>query len=253
MEKYTLHRGKNFEWTCIDSESGLVITFREGMFNDTQNINIDNLRGVDSPLAIPHLLTSMTDWLVQNYPCITECNAVERADALRALMVEEYWKVLVDLLNGHVLDSQDDDNSLLAVLDDADDSVYDRWEVDRDEMTYCADNLTAAEAHEVFAIVDAYWQMQATYDIDLREWARDLLWWPAFLPQERREPQDAEAFGRELRETRQSLDITLQELARRSGVDAGLISKIENGKVNPTLQNLLKIANAMGTDLVFEA
>lgn len=253
MEKYTLQRGKNFEWTCTDNESGLVITFREGMFNDTQNINIDNLKGIDSPMAIPSLLTGMTDWLAQNYACIVECNAVERGDAIRALMVEEYWKVLVTILNGHLLTNEDDDQALMAELEDADDSVFEQWEVDRDEMIYCADSLGPMEAHEVFAIVDAFWQMEAAHDIDLREWARDLLWWPAFLPQERREPQDAEAFGRELRETRQSLDITLQELAKRSGVDTGLISKIENGKANPTLQNLLKLANAMGTDLVFEA
>ena len=253
MAKYTLQRGKNFEWSCTDNESGLVISFREGMFNDTQNINIDNLKGIDSPMAIPRLLTGMTDWLAQNFPCIVECNAVERGDAIRALMVEEYWKVLVTILNGHLLTNEDDDQALMAVLEDADDSVFDQWEVDRDEMIYCADSLGAMEAHEVFAIVDAFWQMQQEHDIDLREWARDLLWWPAFLPQERREPQDAEAFGRELRETRQSLDITLQELAHRSGVDCGLISKIENGKVNPTLQNLLKLGNAMGVDLVFEA
>lgn len=253
MAKYTLQRGKNFMWSCTDNESGLVITFREGMFNDTQNINIDNLKGIDSPMQIPSLLTGMTDWMAQNYPCIVECNAVERGDAIRALMVEEYWKLLADLLNGHMLTDADDDQILIAELEDADDSLFVKWGVDRDEMIYCADQLGAMEAHEVFAIVDAYWQMQAAHNIDVDEWARDLLWWPAFLPQERREPQDAEAFGRELRETRQSLDITLQELARRSGVDCGLISKIENGKVNPTLQNLLKLGNAMGVDLVFEA
>lgn len=253
MEKYTLQRSKNFMWSCTDNESGLVITFREGMFNDTQNINIDNLKGIESPMAIPSLLTGMTDWLAQNYPCITECNAVERGGAIRVLMVEEYWKVLADLLDGHMLDSLDDNQSLMAELEDGGEAIFEKWDVDRDEMIYCADQLGALEAYEVFAIVDAFWQMENEYDIDVDTWARDLLWWPAFLPQDRREPQDAEAFGRELKETRQALDITLQELAKRSGVDAGLISKIENGKVNPTLQNILKIANAMGCDLVFEA
>lgn len=253
MAQYTLTRGKNFMWTCTDNESGLEISFREGMFNDTQNINIDNLKGIDSPVAIPRLLTGMADWLAQEYPCIVECNAVERGDAIRALMVEEYWKLLADLLNGHMLTEHDDDQLLVEELEDAEDGIFDKWEIDRDEMIYCADNLGAMEAHEVFAIVDAFWQMQDEHHIDIDEWARDLLWWPAFLPQERRETQSVEDFGRELRETRQALDITLQELAHRSGVDAGLISKIENGKVNPTLQNLLKLANAMGTDLCFEA
>ena len=253
MAKYTLQRGKNFMWSCTDNESGLVITFREGMFNDTQNINIDNLRGIDSPMAIPSLLTGMTDWLAQNFPCIVECNAVERGDAIRALYREEYWKLLADILNGHMVTPEDDIEGLIAEMEDTPDATFEKWEVDRNELFYCVDHLHDIHAQEIFRIVDAFWQMQQEHDIDLREWARDLLWWPAFLPQERREPQDAEAFGRELRETRQSLDITLQELARRSGVDTGLISKIENGKVNPTLQNLLKLGNAMGVDLVFEA
>lgn len=253
MTKYTLQRSKNFMWSCTDNESGLVITFREGMFNDTQNINIDNLKGIDSPMQIPSLLTGMADWLAQNYPCIAECNAVERGNAIRALYREEYWKLLADLLNGHMLADEDDDQALISELEDAEEAYFDKWEVDRDEMLYLADQLPALEAHEVFAVVDAFWQMQQEYDIDLSDWARDLLWWPAFLPQDRREPQSVEEFGKELKETRQALDITLQELSKRSGVDAGLISKIENGKVNPTLQNLLKIANAMGCDLVFEA
>lgn len=253
MEKYKLTRGKNFMWSCTDNESGLVITFREGMFNDTQNINIDNLQGIDSPLAIPRLLTGMADWLAENYPCIVDCNAVERGDAIRTLAVEEYWKLLADILNGHMLSDEDDDHALTAELQDTDESIFDKWGVDPDEMLYCADHLSAMEAHEVFRIVDAFWQMQQEHHIDLNEWARDLLWWPAFLPQERREPQDAAAFGQELKETRQAVGITLQELSQRSGVDTGLISKIENGNANPTLQNLLKLANAMGTDLCFEA
>ena len=253
MERYTLQRGKNFMWTCKDSESGLEISFREGMFNDTQNINIENLKGIDSPLEIPRLLTGMTDWLAINHACIVTCNVVERGDAIRALSDESYWRLLVDLLNGHILTSDDDADALVAMLYDADFSLFQNWNVDHAAIISCVESLLDEEAYEVFSVVDAFWQMQDLFDINLDEWVRDILWWPAFIPQERREPQDAEAFGKELKETRQSLGVSLQLLSERSGVDSALISKIENGKANPTLQNLLKLANAMGTDLTFEA
>lgn len=253
MERYTLHRGKNFMWTCKDAESGLEISFREGMFNDTQNINIEHLKGVDNPMQIPHLLTGMTDWITLHFECIVNCNAIDRGDAIRVLANESYWRLFVDLLNGHMVTSEDDADSLISEIEDADYILFKKWGVDREGLINGVDFLSDEEAHEVFRVVDAFWQMQSMFNINIDEWVRDLLWWPAFIPQERREPQSIESFGKELKETRQALDISLQELARRSGVDFGLISKIENGKANPTLQNLLKLANAMGTDLTFEA
>lgn len=255
MEKYTLQPGKNLLWTCTDNESGLVITFREGLFNDSQIINIDNLKGVDSPMAIPRLLTGMTDWLAENHRNIIECNIEARCSAIYALNSEEFWKLLAELLNGHIVTDEDGRKELGAAVEDAEPQLFEKWGVDREELLYRIGGLVDCEAYEVFCLCRAFWEYHTDewMQTGIDEWTRDLLWWSAFLPQERREPQSAEDFGRELHYTRQSLDITLQELSQRSGVDAGLISKIENGKVNPTLQNLLKISNAMGCDIVFES
>lgn len=252
MERYTLLRGQNLFWTCRDNESGLEISFLEGMFNDTQRINADNLHGIESPLQVPRLLTGMADWLAENYRCLVECNEDARAFAIRHLNVEAYWILMADLLNGHVLTDSDNNTALRAVMEDADESIYEKYELDPDTAIEVVSYLSADEAHEVFRIVDTFWRMQEEFSIDARAWARDVTWWPAFIPQdEDREPQTVEDFGRELCETRKDMEISLQELSHRSGVDIGLISKIENGKANPTLQNLLKIANAMGLSLFF--
>lgn len=253
MERYTLHRGKNFMWTCKDALSGMEISFREGMFNETQNINIDHIKGIDNPLQMPSLLTGMSDWLSLHYDCILSCHIVERGDAIRTLSNESYWKLLCDILNGHIVTSQDDADALCAAVVDAEFPIYKKWEVEREELADCLERLLDKEAYEVFRIVDAFWQMQGDFNIDIDTWARDLLWWPAFIPQERREPQSVESFGQELNDARQAVGLSITELSNRSGVDFGLISKIENGKANPTLQTLLKLANAMGTDLTFEA
>ena len=41
------------------------------------------------------------------------------------------------------------------------------------------------------------------------------------------------AIGREVREFRRKLDMTVAELARQAGLSAGMLSKIENGMTSP--------------------
>lgn len=55
--------------------------------------------------------------------------------------------------------------------------------------------------------------------------------------------------GRQLKLARQKRDLTLQQVARRTGVSAGLISKIENLRATPSLPVLLKIMQTLSIDL----
>lgn len=55
--------------------------------------------------------------------------------------------------------------------------------------------------------------------------------------------------GRQLKLARQKRDLTLQQVARRTGVSAGLISKIENLRTTPSLPVLLKIMQTLNIDL----
>lgn len=55
--------------------------------------------------------------------------------------------------------------------------------------------------------------------------------------------------GRQLKLARQKRDLTLQQVARRTGVSAGLISKIENLRTTPSLPVLLKIMQTLSIDL----
>ena len=50
--------------------------------------------------------------------------------------------------------------------------------------------------------------------------------------------------GQRLRALRQEKGLTLQEVARRSGISMSTISKIENDRVSPTFASLLKLAEA---------
>ncbi len=55
--------------------------------------------------------------------------------------------------------------------------------------------------------------------------------------------------GKKVATVRESLGITLEELAERSGCDVALIRRIEAGELVPSLAPLIKIARALGVRL----
>ena len=53
------------------------------------------------------------------------------------------------------------------------------------------------------------------------------------------------AIGRQVRQFRQQLDMTLAELAKVTGLSPGMMSKIENGMTSPSLATLTALAGAL--------
>ena len=64
-------------------------------------------------------------------------------------------------------------------------------------------------------------------------------------------PQGMDGLGARLRALRQARDLTLQQLAALSGVPSSTISKIENGRLQPSLVNAIHLAMALGENLGF--
>ncbi|MFE7624900.1 helix-turn-helix domain-containing protein [Streptomyces sp. NPDC057509] len=58
-----------------------------------------------------------------------------------------------------------------------------------------------------------------------------------------------EDVGRRLRALRHDMDVSLSELARRSGVGKGTLSELESGRRNPTLETLYALTTALGRPL----
>lgn len=50
-------------------------------------------------------------------------------------------------------------------------------------------------------------------------------------------------------DARKKSGLTQKELAEKTGIAQGDISKLENGNVNPSLRTLIKLANGMGMKL----
>lgn len=57
-------------------------------------------------------------------------------------------------------------------------------------------------------------------------------------------------FGLKLKLARVAAQLTLKDLSSASGVDIAKISNIENGQGNPTLENILKLTNALNINLI---
>ena len=57
------------------------------------------------------------------------------------------------------------------------------------------------------------------------------------------------ALGREVRNFRRKLDMTVAELAKQSGLSAGMLSKIENGATSASLSSLQALATALQVPL----
>jgi transcriptional regulator with XRE-family HTH domain len=58
-------------------------------------------------------------------------------------------------------------------------------------------------------------------------------------------PVTMASLGAQLRTLRKTRDLTLEQLAARSGVSAGLLSQMERGQGNPSFNTLVQVAHAL--------
>lgn len=82
-----------------------------------------------------------------------------------------------------------------------------------------------------------------------REAAARLMQDPHALRETREKSLEA-AIGRQVRELRRRQRLTGAELAAQTGLSAGMLSKIENGLISPSLATLQALANALSVPLV---
>ena len=57
---------------------------------------------------------------------------------------------------------------------------------------------------------------------------------------------EAEKLGQNLKRIRTEKDISQGDIANSLGVSRGFVSNLENGKTNPTLSTITRIASAVG-------
>lgn len=60
---------------------------------------------------------------------------------------------------------------------------------------------------------------------------------------------DTETLGKQLHRIRRRAGLSLKEVSERAGCSESLLSKVENGRANPSLSMLHRIAAALGTSM----
>ena len=58
----------------------------------------------------------------------------------------------------------------------------------------------------------------------------------------------AQLFGERLKQRRQALGLTQAQLFEQTGITAAYVSFIERGRANPTLDMMVKLADAVGAE-----
>ena len=60
---------------------------------------------------------------------------------------------------------------------------------------------------------------------------------------------EAQRLGKNLKRIRAGKGISQGDIVKTSGIDKAMISNIENGKTNPTLATIAKLAKAVGVSV----
>jgi len=67
-------------------------------------------------------------------------------------------------------------------------------------------------------------------------------------PPRKTDRREAVEFGRRVRAGRKVLRLSQEQLGERSGLHRTYVGHVERGEVNPTLHNVLLLAEALGVD-----
>lgn len=70
MDKYILQKStaKPNGWVLTDTEHGIVVTFEEGRFNDTQKVTVLEDVSKPSPTDLARIMGELSDWVLKHHP-----------------------------------------------------------------------------------------------------------------------------------------------------------------------------------------
>lgn len=174
-------------WKVTDTYHHISVMFREGLFNLTQKVETPAKMSQDDMLSLPTWLRELGDYVALNLSDEALCkDADARMMAINAIGKEKYLITIAAALNGvwtdHCIEDGDPIASMLqAEVEDYISDYQAPWldEVDdKDNFIAILDGFSDEEANEVMTFVRAYWNSNR----DVNEWAHDILWWPAWVP-----------------------------------------------------------------------
>lgn len=195
-ERFSLKPGANLMWTVSDAESGVSIEFREGLFNVAQKVSVrDSMQGSDA-VKVASVMREVGDWMAENHAEVALCDWQARRSAIWKLSNERYWLAMAAATNSLLLSDMDSGHAACMLFAEMCDwldmeKTVDLTKAEEENLTGVLSELTDGEAWEVFLILHVFWN-ERTEGSDMRQWALDVTWWPAWLPDELKRAEESE-------------------------------------------------------------
>ena len=177
-------------WTVSDKETGFSISFREGLFNETQEIHKPKQlppipEGMEPALWAAKAMSAIGDYMANEHPNITLCDIESRRMVIWMLTNEKYWITMAAACRSLLIDFEGNEGQYLTIeitdyLELSGENPAGLTENERVNLLGSLSLLDDAMANEVFNILLAFWNEYTDHDISIDTWARDLLWWPVW-------------------------------------------------------------------------
>ncbi len=187
-ERFELSSGKDMMWTVTDNESGIAIDFREGLFNERQEVKLPADFVPADASGMARIMREIGDWMAENHVEVALSDWRSRRSAIWKLSNEKYWLAMAAATNGILLSDMDAEHAAYMLYAEVCDwaeleKSVDLTQAEEENLKGVLSELTDAEAWEVFNILHVLWNYR-TEDIDMFQWAMDVTWWPVWLPEE---------------------------------------------------------------------
>ena len=187
-ERFELTSGKDLMWTVTDNESGIAIDFREGLFNESQEVKLPADFVPADASGMARIMREIGDWMAENHVEVALSDWHTRRSAIWKLSNEKYWLVMAAATNGLLLSDMDAEHAAYMLYAEVCDWVefeksVDLTQAEEENLKGVLSELTDAEAWEVFKILHVFWNYRIE-NIDMFQWAMDVTWWPVWLPEE---------------------------------------------------------------------
>lgn len=199
-ERFSLTSGANLMWTVSDAESGVSVEFREGLFNETQTVRVpNNMQGSDA-MQMARIMREIGEWMSVNHSEVALCDWQDRRSAIWKLSHENYWLAMAAATNSLLFMDMDAEQASFMLYAEVCDwldmeKTVDMTEAEEENLKGVLSELTDGEAWEVFRILHVFWNDRTDcgiHDYDMHQWALDITWWSAWLPEELKRADESE-------------------------------------------------------------
>lgn len=177
-------------WTVEDNVSGIGISFVEGdLFDTCRYFVIDKEKCKNKD--IDGIVANITKWIGENHLDLAVCNVSARFRAIWLLNDSYSLTVITEAIKG----ISPNDVDMAKASDTLFNKVYDYVLTGDGENEFCSEQemtrllgavsmLSDKEAMEIFCMASVYWNYKEKAEIDIGNYADDLIRWPIYLSRE---------------------------------------------------------------------